>query len=238
MEMTMMFTSLVAAVMAVLGSDEGTRAPIFAESIAPVESPIWPLQDSWADRPGRNGLYLQLSGGLTTTTDSNGPGEEINFDEGFALAGTIGTRMGAYDDNAVSWDLEFEVLYTDQDADDSGTLQAVTDVTVLAGLLNGIINLDLTRALELYLGAGIGAAGLDVGTTTDALNDFDEEDGPFLAWQAKAGVRLWATQSTSFFLGYRFLNIDDAEVDDDLGGASFELETQEHIAELGIRFQL
>jgi hypothetical protein len=117
----------------------------------------------------------------------------------------------------------------------------VTDVTVLAGLLNGIIN------LESHAGAGAlprrrhsaHRQGSTVGTTTDAPQTTStRRDGPFLAWQAKAGVRLWATQSTSFFLGYRFLNIDDAEVDDDLGGASFELETQEHIAELGIRFQL
>jgi hypothetical protein len=34
----------------------------------------------------------------------------------------------------------------------------------------------------------------------------------------------------------RVLNIDDDEIDDDLGGSSFDLRTEQHIVELGIRF--
>ena len=51
-------------------------------------------------------------------------------------------------------------------------------------------------------------------------------------------MRLWASDDVAWTLGYRFLNIDDAEIDDDLGGASFDLETQQHIFQLGVRFQL
>jgi opacity protein-like surface antigen len=188
---------------------------------------------------GSGGLYLQLGAGLTTTTESDqSGGEEVDFDEGFAVPVALGTRFGAIDGNAVAFDLELEGFYTDQDADDEGVIQAVSDVTVLGALVNGVGEFALTDTLGLYAGGGIGAAGLDVGTESDAVNDFDEEDGPFLAWQLKAGLRLWATDDVSWNLGYRFLNIDDAEIDDDLGGASFELETQQHILELGLRFQL
>lgn len=187
---------------------------------------------------GGDGMYLQLGAGLTTTHDANGPGEEIDFDEGYAIPVAIGCRFGASDGNPVAFDVEFEGLWTDQDADDSGTLQAVTDVSVLGGLVNGLAEFAVSDRLALYAGAGLGLAALDVGTTSDALNDFDEEDGPFLAWQLKAGVRLWTSERTAWSLGYRFLNIDDAEIDDDIGGASFDFETEQHVVELGLRFGL
>jgi opacity protein-like surface antigen len=44
------------------------------------------------------------------------------------------------------------------------------------------------------------------------------------------------SENTTFSVGYRFLNIDDAEIDDDLGDASFDLETQQHVLEVGLTF--
>lgn len=187
---------------------------------------------------GENGLYLQFNGGLSTTTDSDGPGEEIDFDEGFALSGAIGSRFGADDGNATAFDLEFEVIYTDQDADDKGVLESVTDVTVFGGLVNGVFDFSLAESFSVYAGGGIGASMLDIGTESDGLNDFEDEDGPFLTWQLKGGLRFWASHNVAWNLGYRFLNIDDAEIDDDLGGAEFDLQTQQHVLELGVRFQL
>jgi hypothetical protein len=35
-------------------------------------------------------------------------------------------------------------------------------------------------------------------------------------------------------VGYRFLNIDDAEIDDGLGDSSFDLETEQHVLEVGL----
>jgi opacity protein-like surface antigen len=77
---------------------------------------------------------------------------------------------------------------------------------------------------------------MDVGTQSDSLHDFDSDDGPFLAWQAKAGF-VWRTSSSmSVLLGYRFINVDDNQIDDDIGAASFELSTEQHVIELGLRF--
>ena len=188
--------------------------------------------------PGHDGLYLHLAAGLTTTRDSDGPGEEIDFDEGYAIPVAIGVRFGADDGNAFAFDIELEGIWTDQDASTSGALQAVTDLSVLGALVNGVGEFALSDRIALYAGGGIGLAELDAGTTTDALNDFDEEDGPFLAWQVKAGLRFWSSGSTAWDIGYRFLNIDDATIDDDLAGASFDLQTEQHVLELGLRFGL
>ncbi len=187
---------------------------------------------------GDNGYYFHFGAGLATTRDSDGPGESVNFDEGHAIPVAFGRRFGANDGNAYAFDLELEGIWTDQDVSGSGTLQAVTDVTVLGLLVNGVGEVALNDRFGLYAGGGIGLAMLDAGTTSDAFNDFDDEDGPFLAWQAKAGLRLWASKSTAWNIGYRFLNIDDATIDDNIGSASFGLQTEQHILEIGVRFGL
>jgi opacity protein-like surface antigen len=241
----MLTTSLAAAALALAADHSSANEPRMAGIGLDILAPLPFAQDyddeyadDYAGARGGNGWYLSGLFGLVTTSNSDGPDEEIDFDEGFQVGGAIGTRFGGDDGNAWAFDTELEVLYNDQDADNEGVLEAVSDITVLAALINGVAEFALTERFALYGGAGIGMAGLDIGTESDAVNDFDEEDGPFLAWQAKAGVRLWASDDVAWSLGYRFINIDDAEIDDDLGGASFDLQTEQHVIELGVRFQL
>lgn len=181
--------------------------------------------------------YLRFSGGLVTTESSAGPDEDIDFDEGYLLAFAIGQRMSS-GESPLNFDLELEGIWTDQDADDNGPIQALTDISVAGVLVNGTLFFRLGERLSLYGGAGVGVAWLDVGTESDGLNDFDDEDGPFLAWQARAGLEWQFASGMALNAGYRFLNIDDAEIDDSIGSASFDLETQQHIAEIGLRFGL
>lgn len=183
-------------------------------------------QDSW---------YLRATGGFVTTESSDGPDEEIDFDEGYLLSLGIGHRFGA-SETGVGFALELEGVWTDQDADDDGALQAVTDVTVAGALLNGMVDFRFADHFSIYGGAGIGAAWLDIGTASDGIDDFDDEDGPFLAWQARAGLAWSFTESLSLHVGYRFLNVDDAELDNGAGDSSFDLETQQHVLEAGLLF--
>lgn len=201
-----------------------SSAPV---SSAPLPEPL-PLQGY------RSNLYLRINGGLVTTTDSDGPGEEIDFDEGLLVAIAVGKRFPG-DLNNFAFDLELEGVYTDQDADDEGLLQAVNDITTISAFFNGILDYRLAERFSVYGGGGLGLAWVDVGTTSDALNDFDDEDGPFLAWQAKAGFK-YHTRGGAINLGYRFFNIDDVEIDDDVGDADFDLETEQHVLELGYTF--
>ena len=184
------------------------------------------------------GWYIAGGFGTTTTTDSDGPSEDIEFDEGWAVPFAIGCHHTGDVSDRWSWDFELEGLYTDQDADDDPPLEAVRDITVAAALLNAIVDFSIAENWAIYAGGGVGAAWLDIGTESDNLHDFNEDDGPFLAWQGKAGLRWFTTDSLSLNLGYRFLNVDDAEIDDDIGNSSFDLETQQHILEVGLRVLL
>ncbi len=181
--------------------------------------------------------YLRIGGGLATTEDSGGPSEDVEFDDGFLLALAVGRRMGA-GTTGLGFGLEIEGLFTDQDADDGGTVEPVRDTTVYGAFLNGVLDFRIADSFTLYGTAGLGPAWLDIGTKSDGINDFDDEDGPFLAWQAKAGVAWHLGEASSFSLGYRFVNIDDVEIEDELSGDSFDLETQQHGIEVGFAFGL
>lgn len=185
----------------------------------------------------RDGTYLQSGFGLVTTQTSNGPTQDVDFDNGYAVPLAIGWHLPGKDD-AFALDLEVEALYTDQDVDDNGLTQAVTDITQIALLFNALADFEVGESLSLYAGGGIGLSFLDIGTTNDGLSSFDDEDGPFLAWQLKGGVRWWMSDALSWSVGYRLLNVDDVEIDDGFGSSSFDLETRQHVIELGIRVQL
>lgn len=204
--------------------------------LAPMLLSAWSVTPPLAaDSDDYGPTYLRINGGLVTTTSSDGPDEDIDFNEGYLVALAIGQRMSS-GKNPLNFSLELEGLWTDQDADDDGPIQAIQDVTVIGAMLNGLFDFRLADRFSLYAGAGIGAAWMDVGTESDALNDFNDEDGPFLAWQAKAGLMWHTSANTALSLGYRFLNLDDNQIDDDIGSASFDLQTEQHTIELGLNF--
>lgn len=211
---------------------ETADALVFAGASDPAVLPLDPL--AFQDTGGRS--YLRLSGGLVTMSDADGPSEDIEFNEGYLLGLAFGQRMNS--NSKFNFSLELEALWTDQDADDSGPIQSVRDVTFGALFLNGMFDFELGERLSLYAGAGVGAAWVDVGTHSSIINDFDSDEGPYLAWQLRAGLEWRFSNSVSANLGYRFITNDDVELDDDIGGASFDLDTQQHVLEIGLRFGL
>lgn len=204
-----------------------TPEPLFATTTAAIP------QDMHAEHHA--GWYARFNVGWTTTENSDGPDEEVDFDEGFLLAAAVGHSFGR-GQSATDFGLEFEGIWTDQEADTNGPAQPVRDTNVGALMLNGTIDFRIAEKFSIYGAAGLGGAWVDVGTESDTLSDFDEEDGPFLAWQAKAGIAWHFGARTALQIGYRFFNVDDVELDDDANDASFELETQQHVLEAGIVF--
>lgn len=213
--------------------EDGYSFDVLAPSIPPTSAPAAALAPAYDSNT--SGMFFRIGAGLITSTDSNGPGEEINFDEGYLISAAVGHRF-AGEPNNLAFDLELEGIWSDQDTDEDGPIQSVSDVTVLGLLVNGLADYRIAQSFSLYGGAGIGASMMDIGTESDALNDFNDEDGPFLTWQAKAGVKFLMAGGGAFHFGYRFLNVDDVEIDDDVGSADFELETEQHGLELGYTF--
>jgi opacity protein-like surface antigen len=189
-----------------------------------------PFYESMHDAPGP--WYLRVNAGGVTTTNSDGPSEDVKFDEGWLAAVAIGRRL-TDGQGAVDFSLELEGVFTRQDASDN---TAVDDVATLAPYLNGVFDFHLSDTFSLYAGAGVGAAWLNVGTETNSLSDFDSEDGAFFTWQAKAGVKWHFSPYTALTAGYRFRNIDDAKITNDIDNSSFDLSTEQHVLEIGLEF--
>jgi len=208
-------------------------APGLAPAAAPAPAAPSAAQSYYDDH--ESGMFFRVGGGLITAEESDGPDEEIDFDEGYLVDLAVGHRFAGAPNN-LAFDLEVEGIWTDQDTDEEGGIESISDVTVLGALLNGMADYRLAQHFSIYGGAGIGAAFMDIGTQSDALNDFDDEDGPFLTWQGKAGVKFLTSGGGAFNLGYRFLNVDDVEIDDDVGDSEFDLETIQHGLEIGYTF--
>jgi opacity protein-like surface antigen len=185
---------------------------------------------------GESLFYLSVGASIVTTRPSDGPNEEIDFDEGWGLQAAFGRRVFGSPADTVMLDLEVEGLYTDQESDDDGANRPIDDLNTAGVLVNGLAAFQVAGETELFAGAGLGVAWLDVGTQSDSLSSFDDEDGPFLAWQLRTGIRFAVGETTAIEVGYRFLNIDDAEVDDGIGDSDFELETQQHSLGVNVRF--
>jgi len=200
-----------------------------------IEPSLAPEQHSENRAGSSRGWYVRASGGFVTTSNSDGPGEEIDFDEGYMLSLGVGHRFGA-NETGIGFAVELDGIWTDQDTSDSGGLQAVRDINVAGALIDGIVDFRLADQFTIYAGAGVGVAWLDVGSSDDDLDSFDDEDGPFLAWQLKGGIGWHFTDRIALVVGYRFLNVDDAEFDDADSDTSFDLETQQHILEAGLIF--
>ncbi len=223
----------------VLPTAADTAAPAFS---APLTS--W-LEDAdvgsvyqGPGEPGRDGWHLQIDAGFTTTESSAGPDEDIEFDEGGKLGVGFMDRTGTENGDRWAFDWGFNAIFTDQDANEDNS-PPVRDTTIMGLYLQGIVDFALGQSFSIYAGAGIGPAWVDVGTASDQPSDFSEEDGPFLSWNAQAGLRWWSSENVAWNLGYRFLNVDNVNLDDGgLDDADFDLETTQHIAEIGVMFHL
>lgn len=203
-------------------------------------TPSMAQSGSESDRDGNDpfdesGWSARLGGGLVTTSSDSGGGEEVDFDEAFMLAVAFGHHFGAGEER-LGFDVELEGLWSDQDAETSGEVSGVRDYTAVGLLLNGVVDFRLVDRWFLYGGAGIGTSFVDIGSSGDEFHQFDSEDGPFLTWQGKAGVRWNMTDRLAWNLGYRFVNISDVEIQDSIGASNFELGIEQHVIELGISF--
>jgi len=208
-----------------------TAAPLAAFYEPALYEPlVSPDYDDRRDEPGP--WYLRVNAGGVTTTSSDGASEDVDFDEGWLAAVAIGRRLTDGDGN-FDFSLELEGVFTQADADDS---TEVDDVSTIAPYLNGVFDFRLSDRFAIYAGAGVGAAWLNVGTETDTLSDFDSEDGAFFTWQAKAGVKWHFSPNMALTAGYRFRNIDDAKITNDIDNSSFDLSTEQHVIELGLEF--
>ena len=197
-------------------------------------------QRGWYLR-GDIGFGLSLDGDATDTiVEAGGADPFINqdFDDGWSIGGGIGYNLtrGFRIDATLDYRMEGDVSAllpapaTLPDAAFTGELDT------LVGLVNLYYDLDMGHRITPYIGVGIGFAHHNL-----EGDDTDDSDTSF-AWAIMAGVDVDLRSNWKLDIGYRYLDMGDAQFDDRKNGVpakDFRLEDLEsHEIRVGLRYQL
>ena len=211
--------SAVAAAVLVSVSTPATAADIAAEPAA---------ESSW---------YLSLQGGwkfnedldddLDATHGGSEPGNSaelsIETDDGWRVGGALGYRFN-------DWlAVEAEVGYMEQDFNSAdfeegeGEFDGLAgeefdlggDISILTGMINGVVGVPIGNMIRPYVGGGLGVAYIDADASIDALGfSLDDSDTVFAA-QAFAGIDVPVTENVAIGGRVRYLHVDDFDLVDD-----------------------
>jgi len=147
---------------------------------------------------------------------------KVDSDLGYGLTGAVGY---SYNSNAR---VEAELGYKNHDdvTASAGGVTSTGEYEIWSAMLNGYYDFDQGADVNWtpYVGAGIGMAQLDDG-------NFDDEA---FAYQLMLGVNYNTSQTSQWFLGYRYFGTDDFEFT--VSGTPTEATYDAHIFEIGYRF--
>jgi outer membrane protein OmpA-like peptidoglycan-associated protein/opacity protein-like surface antigen len=191
-------------------------------------------------------LVEDMDNVFTPGNTAGSPGDvQIGFDEGFDGSGFVGYDFGAFR-------IEAEVSYKSADVEEvivnslivpgsGGTSnifrQGNGDVSILSGMVNGLLEFGDEDGLTGFVGGGVGMARVDVNGVSAFTNSapiLDDSDTRF-AWQVLAGVRTALTPNIDLHLKYRFFNVDDLEMVG-FGGRAVDTDLRSHSLLGGITF--
>lgn len=221
----MLRSYLLAGVSAVAAAVLVTSTPVIAADIVAPE-PV--VENNW---------YVSLHGGwkfdeewedsLDATHGGAEPGEtaelSIETDDGWRVGGAFGYSFNDW------FAVEGEIGYMTQDFEsaefDEGEGQFANfvgqefdlggDVSILTGMINAVLGIPIGSMVRPYVGAGIGAAHVNVdGSITELDFSLDDSDTVFAA-QAFAGIDVGITDNVSIGGRVRYLHLDDFDLVDD-----------------------
>lgn len=90
--------------------------------------------------------------------------------------------------------------------------------------------------IEPYLGAGIGFMSVDVDYSPSNVGIIDDGDNVF-AYQLKAGATYNVSSNVGIYGEYAYRASEDVEVSNDLFPGSLEIENEQHIFSVGLRYK-
>lgn len=197
-------------------------------------------------------VYVGINGGATVASDSDitftadlagqAPiiGEaETSWDNGYWVSGFVGYGLDSF-----PFRLEGEFFYQGDDADESTAFGVVGEArgerSSYGGLVNFYYDFENSTKYTPFIGAGLGAAKVDVSDVTD---NFKSTGDVVFAWQIGAGLAMKLTDSVSVDLKYRYYGTNDISdtVSDSFDSGNFlsqEIENGMHNILLGVRVEL
>lgn len=222
------------------------------------------LMQSDSDNSGSTGAFTtgNLGDGSTLDVAAGTPyGWTTEFDTGYAIAGEVGLRyMGGLRSG-------IEVAYSSADVDTHtgvtlgggsiGALDAASiagsptplgvtvadvvadgqgDISSTSLFLNAYYDFNRVGQIHPYLGAGIGVSDVEVVYEPSNIGVIDDSETKF-AYQLKAGLTWQATSMWDFYGEYAYRATDDIETQNALFPGTLEIENQQNIFSVGVRYR-
>ena len=188
-------------------------------------------------------------------------GWDTSFDGGWAIAGEggwmhdSGLRVGlelTFSGNDVDTHKNVNVAGTVIDGVDAAVLtgsssklgatvgQVVADgkgdISSTGLFLNAYYDLNRSNDFYPYIGLGIGFMNVNVKFEPSNVSIIDDDETKF-AYQLKAGLGYRLTEQFDVYGEYAFRGTDDIEVKNNLFPGDLEVENQQHLLSLGIRYR-
>ncbi|MCI0401017.1 MAG: outer membrane beta-barrel protein [Gammaproteobacteria bacterium] len=160
--------------------------------------------------------YAAVGGGVAFANDVDVPSlpttATMDLDTGFLVTGAVGRAFG-------NFRAEGEVFYIQNDISSlsaPGVFVAPSgDVSNLAFMVNGYIDVNTNSKWLPFIGGGIGGANVSINDSAavQALQPLgvDDSDTVF-AYQFKAGVAYQFTETVVGTVGYRFFGTADVDI--------------------------
>ncbi|HYC96531.1 outer membrane protein [Brevundimonas sp.] len=181
-----------------------------------------------------SGRYVQvnLGGAVAGSVDLDvvSPPDTFSGDADLESGLFASIAAGTRGDSAFS--VEGEVLYVQSDIDTAeadaifGPLDA--SVSTVGVLANVMYNFSTGGPVAPYVGAGVGWGMVDYEVAGES------EDDSSLIWQAKAGVTIPMSETMTWDIGYRYIDMPTFEISD--GTDSIRAEGSAHVVSIGARF--
>jgi OmpA-OmpF porin, OOP family len=187
-----------------------------------------------------SGWYVGLAGGYSVIEDTqafNGPpggpftipGNIYQMDGGWAVLGTLGHRW------STNWRLEAEIGYRSNDGDQLTPLGVpipglAVGIDEWSFMGNAFFDFPVSAKMTISVGAGLGG---DLITLNDGPLEIDDT---VLAGQLIAQVGYMVSSRVELYADYRYLVLDEPELE--FGGTGRSFEVDKHTALIGLRYDL
>ncbi|MEM1105169.1 MAG: outer membrane beta-barrel protein [Pseudomonadota bacterium] len=187
-------------------------------------------------------------------------GWKTEFDSGLSLAGEVGLKTAGGLRGGL------ELVYTNADVDThtgvtlgGGSIDAVDaaaltgdaeaigasvaavvadgqgDITTTGIFANVYYDFDTGNQFVPYVGAGIGFVDVDVEYSPSGVGIIDDGETKF-AYQLRAGAGFEVSENVEVFGEYTYRASDDIEVNNDLFPGTLDIENQQNLFSVGVRY--
>ena len=194
---------------------------LFAAAAAAVTFAALPAAAQELYAQGNLGFSAAGTADVDASLDGFSASGDVDLENGWLASAALGSGFRGVR-------VEAEVIYSSNDVDEEG----FDDVSVehLGLLANVLYDFPVAGSFRPYIGAGVG-----LGNTTVDFGD-DDADDTGLAWQLRAGATFGSSETMTWDIGYRYLNLADFELSEE--GASIEAEAAVHAITVGVRIPL